>query len=95
MEEQKQRIKGLWPWFWPWQRHSSGSAFLWSGPGRRTSVSRRDDLAGALCGNFVGNQRRVQPEGCAAEPLTTITAILSGSKWSCLLLCTVLQDAFE
>ena len=28
-----------------------------------------------------------------AEPLKTITAILPGSKWSCLLLRTVLQDA--
>ena len=33
----------------------------------------------------------MQFEGCA---LTTITAILPGSKWSCLLLRIVLQDAF-
>ena len=45
-----------------------------------------------LCGYFE-HQRRVQFEGCAAEPLTTITAILPGSKWSCLLLRIVLQDA--
>ena len=45
-----------------------------------------------LCGYFE-HQRRVQFEGCAAEPLTTITAILPGSKWSCLLLRVVLQDA--
>ena len=32
-----------------------------------------------LCG--FEHQRRVQFEGCAAEPLTTITAILPGSKW--------------
>ena len=38
-----------------------------------------------LCGNFE-HQRRVQFEGCAAEPLTTITAILPRSKWTCLLL---------
>ena len=38
-----------------------------------------------LCGYFE-RQRRVQFDGCAAEPLTTITAILPGSKWSCLLL---------
>ena len=29
------------------------------------------------------------------EPLTTITAILPGSKWSCLLLRIALQDAFS
>ena len=45
-----------------------------------------------LCGYFE-HQRRVQFEGCAAEPLTTITAFLPGSKWSCLLLRIVLQDA--
>ena len=45
-----------------------------------------------LCGYFE-HQRRVQFEGCAAEPLTTITAILPGSEWSCLLLRIVLQDA--
>ena len=33
--------------------------------------------------------------GCAAEPLTTIAAILPGSKWSCLLLRIVLQDALS
>ena len=37
-----------------------------------------------LCCYFE-HQRRVQLEGCAAEPLRTITAILPGSKWSCLL----------
>ena len=37
-----------------------------------------------LCGYFQ-HQRRVQFEGCAAEPLTTITAILPGSKRSCAL----------
>ena len=30
-----------------------------------------------------------------AEPLQTLTAILPGSKWSCLLLRTVLQDALS
>ena len=39
--------------------------------------------------------RRVLFEGCVAEPLQTITAILPGSKWSCLLLRTVLQDALS
>ena len=45
-----------------------------------------------LCGYFE-HQRRVQFEGCVAEPLNTITAILPGSTWSCLLLRIVLQDA--
>ena len=45
-----------------------------------------------LCG-YSEHQRRVQFEGCAAEPLTTITAVWPGSKWSCLLLRIVLQDA--
>ena len=47
-----------------------------------------------LCGYFE-HQRRVQFEGCAAEPLHSITAILPGSKWSCLLLRIVLQDAYS
>ena len=47
-----------------------------------------------LCGYFE-HQRRLQFEGCAAEPLTTITAILPGSKWSCLFLRIVLQDALS
>ena len=37
----------------------------------------------------------MQFEGCLAEPLQTITAILLGSKWSCLLLRIVLQDALS
>ena len=47
-----------------------------------------------LCGYFE-HQRRVQFVGCVAEPLQTITAILPGSKWSCLLLRVVLQDALS
>ena len=47
-----------------------------------------------LCGYFK-HPRRVQFEGCVAEPLQTITAILPGSKWSCLLLRIVLQDALS
>ena len=47
-----------------------------------------------LCGYFE-HQGRVQFEGCAAEPLRTITGILPGSKWSCLQLRTVLQDALS
>ena len=51
-------------------------------------------LLRVLCGYF-DNQRRVKFEGCVAEPLQTITAILPGSKWSCLLLRILLQDAFS
>ena len=47
-----------------------------------------------LCGYFE-HQRRVHFEGCAAEPFHPITAILPGSKWSCLLLRIVLQDALN
>ena len=59
---------------------------------RRFSFPRK--ILRVLCGHFE-QQRRVQFEGCAAEPLTTITAILPGSKWSCLLLRIVLQDALS
>ena len=45
-----------------------------------------------LCGYFE-HQKRVQFEGCLAEPLRTITAILPGPKWSCLSQRVVLQDA--
>ena len=44
---------------------------------------------------YFEHQRRVQFEGCVAEPFQTITAILLGSKWSCLLLRIVLQDALS
>ena len=37
----------------------------------------------------------MQFEGCAAELLQTTTAILPGSKWSCLLLRIVWQDALS
>ena len=37
----------------------------------------------------------MQFEGCAAEPLQTTTAIVPGSKRSCLLLRVVLQDALS
>ena len=47
-----------------------------------------------LCGYFE-HQRRVQFEGCAAEPFQTITAFLPGSTWTCLLLGIVLQDALR
>ena len=47
-----------------------------------------------LCGYFE-HQRRVQFEGCAAEPLQAITAILPWFKWSCSLLRIVLQYALS
>ena len=47
-----------------------------------------------LCGYFE-HQRRVQFEGCLAEPHQPITAILQGSKWSCLLLRVLLLDALS
>ena len=49
---------------------------------------------GVLCGYFE-HQRRVRFEGCVAEPLQTITTVLPGSKWSCLLLRIELQDALS
>ena len=47
-----------------------------------------------LCGYFE-HHRRDQFEECMANPLWTTTAILPGSKWSCLLLRVVLQDALR
>ena len=44
---------------------------------------------------YFEHQRRVQFEGCVAEPLQTMSAIFPGSKWSCLLLRVVLQDALS
>ena len=44
-----------------------------------------------LCG-YVPHQRRVLFEGCAADSLPTITAILPGSKWSGLLQRIVMHD---
>ena len=40
-------------------------------------------------------QRRVQFEGCVAEPLQTTTASLFGSKWSWLPLRVLLPDACD
>ena len=59
-----------------------------------THFSFRRKILRVLCGCFE-HHRRVQFEGCAAEPLQTITAILPGSEWSCLLPCIVLQDALS
>ena len=54
-----------------------------------THISSPRKMLRVLCGNFE-HQRRMQFEGCVAEPLRTITAILPGSKWSCLLLRSML-----
>ena len=56
------------------------------------NVSRK--ILRVLCGYFE-HKRNVQFIGCEAELLPTITAILLGSKWICLLLCIVLQDALS
>ena len=60
----------------------------------KTHFSFTRKILRVLC-NYFEHQSRVQFEGCAAEPLTTITAILPGSKWSCLLLHISLQDALS
>ena len=62
------------------------------GLGDAFQLSRK--MLRVLCGYFE-HQRRVPFEGCAAEPLTTITAILPGSKWCCSHLRIVLQDALS
>ena len=89
MAKQRKKIQEPGLWYWTWRRLSSESVFWWSGPGRHTSASQ-----GRFYGSFAVILR-VQFEGCAAEPLQTITAILPGSKWSCLPLRIVLQDALS
>ena len=59
-----------------------------------THVNFPRKILRVLCGYFE-HRRRVQFEGCVAEPLRTISAILPGSKWSCLPLRIVLQDALS
>ena len=59
-----------------------------------THLSFSRKMFQVLCDHFE-HQRSVQFEGCVAEPLRTITAILPGSKWSCLLLRVVLQGALS
>ena len=66
------------------QRVSLPVVWTWA-----THFSLPRKILQVLCG-YLEHQRRVQFEGCAAEPLTAITAILPGSKWSCLL-----QDALS
>ena len=69
------------------ERFSLPAVWAWA-----THISFPRKILRLLCGYFE-HQRRVQFEGCVAEPLKTITAILPGSKWGCLLLRVVLQDA--
>ena len=77
------------------------------GPGKNIRAGQSSSGAGAgdtcnflrkilrvLCRYFEHHQR-VHFEGCVAEPLQTITAILPGPRWSCLLLRVVLQDALS
>ena len=52
------------------------------------------EIWGVLC-RYFEHQRRVQLEGCVAEPPQTITAILLGSKRSCVLLRSVSQHALS
>ena len=54
----------------------------------------KEDTASAVR-VFFEHQRRVRFEGCAAETLQTITAILPRSKWSCLLLRVVMAECIE
>ena len=69
------------------ERVSLSVVWVWA---THFSFSRK--ILRVLCGCFE-HERRVQFEGCAAAPLRTITAILSGSKWSCLLSRIALRDA--
>ena len=93
MPKERRKTKGPWPWSWTWQRHPSRSVFLWSGLGQRTSASQ--EIFCECCVGTSSTRGGCSFEGCAAEPLTTITPILLGSKWSCLLLHIVLQDALS
>ena len=57
-----------------------------------THFSFPREILRVLCGYFE-HQKRVQFEGCVAEPLRINTAIFPGAKWSCLSQRVVLQDA--
>ena len=90
MVKQGKKIKEPWLWSWTWQRPSSWSVSQWGA--WATHFLFPSKILRVLCG-YIEHQRRVQFEGCVAEPLQAITANLPGSKWSCLLLRVVLQDA--
>ena len=84
MAKQRKKIKESWPWSWTWRRPSSGSVFVCVGLGDALQLPEEDHVGAVWV--LLEHQRRVQFEGCAAEPLQTIPAILPGFKWSCLLL---------
>ena len=71
------------------ERFSLPVVWVWA-----THFSFPRKMLRVLCG-FFEHQRRVQFEGCVAESLQTISAILPGSKWSCLLPRIALQDALS
>ena len=47
-----------------------------------------------LC-EYFEHHREVLLEGCVADPLQTITAVLPGSQWSVLLLRIVMLDSMS
>ena len=79
-------------WFWDlakaFERVSLPVVWAWA-----THISFPRKIFRVLSGYFE-HWRRLQFEGCVAELLKTITAILPGSKWSCLLLRILLQGIF-
>ena len=85
----RRRFGSSGPWCWTSRRPSSNHV-VWA---KATNFSFAREILRVFCGHFE-QQRRVQLEGCVAEPLRTITAILPGSNWSCLLRI-VLQDALS
>ena len=75
-----------------WLKQWSALAFQSCGLGRRTST-----FPGRFCVCCVGTWNIKGACSLKGEKflLRTITAILFGSKWSCLLLCLVLQDTLS
>ena len=92
-KSKSQKIKEPWPWS-PDLAKAVERVSLPAVWAFATHFSFPRKILRVLCGYFE-HQRRVQFEGCAPEPLTTTTAILPGSMWSCLLLRIVLQDALS
>ena len=67
-----------------WPTHSSvvvSQKVVWAWA---THVNVSGRISQVPCG-YLEHRRRVQLEGCVAQPLQTITASLVGSKWSFLL----------
>ena len=72
MEEQKQKIEGLWPWSWTLRRRSGESAFLWSGR----------KMLRVLCGYFEHQRRerlklRRQMAAAAGKKSTTSLSLFT------------------